>query len=65
MMIFECQMLACSVALLLHGCMITRSVLLLDELNIDSFFYDRIYYMCFVSFLFVVGNYIKYKPIYI
>jgi hypothetical protein len=59
------QLLARGVALLLHGYMVAWSVLLLDEHNIDSLSSARINYMCFISFLFVVGNYIKYKPIYI
>jgi hypothetical protein len=54
--------LARGVALLSHGRM---ECLLLDELNIDSLFNAMIYYLCFVSFLFVVRSYIKYRPIYI
>jgi hypothetical protein len=49
--------LARCAALLLHGCMATQSVLLFDELNIDSLFNE----LCF----FFVTSYIKYTPIYI
>jgi hypothetical protein len=61
-MIFECQVLH----VVFHCCcMVASSVLLLDELNIDSLFNTQIDYMCFIYFLFVVKKYIKYKPIYI
>jgi hypothetical protein len=40
-------------------------VLLLDELNIDDLFNTQIDYMCFISFLSVVGSYIKHRAIYI
>jgi hypothetical protein len=62
MMIFECQVLACGVALLLHGCMVTWSVLLLDEFNVDDLFNARIDYMSFVSFLFAIGSYKNIDP---
>jgi hypothetical protein len=39
------------VALMLLGCMVAWSVLLIDELYIDGLFNAQIYYMCFVSFI--------------
>jgi hypothetical protein len=63
--IFECQSVCtwCDTApAWLHGRM---KCFVLDELNIDSLFNAWIYYMCFVSFVFVVGRYIKYISVHI